>query len=87
MSTTATLFGEAVAKAVMDAAAVIVCEKAVDIDVDALVVALRREGVAAANAILADGRDLVNAGCVPWLSSLFRSECTAAAQRAVDSVR
>ena len=56
------------------------------VDVDALMVACRREAKVALNAIMSDGKALIDGGRASWLNTLLITECTAAGQRAAADV-
>jgi hypothetical protein len=57
-----------------------------DINSEALVVALRREAKAALSTIIDEGKALLDSGFGGWTETLIRTECVAAAQRAVSSI-
>ncbi len=81
--------GKAIAETTMAAAADILHRRgqtADDIDLDALVEAIRTEGKAALHRILDDGKALLDSGRSLWLETLMRTECVAAAKAAVDAV-
>lgn len=56
------------------------------VDVDALVLALKREVKAALTTVLDDGKVLMDAGRSGWLDALVKAEIVGAAQRAVATV-
>lgn len=81
--------GSAIAQATMVAAAEILKAQNVpteSVDLDALCAALRTEAKVAADAILTDGKALLDGGRAPWLSELFKAETVSAARRAVAAV-
>lgn len=79
-------FVTTIANAVMVAAADIIQARGLTVDLDALVVAMRAEAKAVVLTVLDDGKALVDSGRAGWLDALVRTECTAAARRAVGSV-
>ena len=81
-------FAQAIVDGVTLAAAEILSARGIDpaTRIDAMVLAVRREAVTAANALLDDGKALVDAGRSPWLTELFKAECAAAGRRVADEV-
>ena len=80
--------GGAIAEATMVAAVEILHSKGQTgkVDLDVLCAALRAEAKIAADAILTDGKALLDGGRAPYLTELFKAETVSAARRAVESV-
>jgi hypothetical protein len=81
--------GTAIADATMRAAAETIRATGRDpmsVDVDALMVACRREAKAALRTVLDDGKALLDGGRSSWLSTLMATECSAAGRRAAQDV-
>lgn len=80
--------GSSIAEAVMVAAVEILHSqgKTDSVDLDALCAALRTEGKAVVDTILADGKALLDAGRAAYLTELFKVEAISAARRAVEAV-
>jgi hypothetical protein len=78
--------GAVIADTAMRAAADIIRQRNLTVDVDALCAALRKHAQAAGLRILDGGRALLDGGRAGWLETLLRAECTAAALAAVAEV-
>lgn len=77
------LLGSKIAQCTMVAAAEMVRQQGLTVDVDALCAALRREALVASDTIMSDGKALLDAGQGGWLESLLKVECVEAAKRAL----
>ena len=81
--------GTIVAEGTMKAATEILCARGLstkDIDVDRLVLALRREAKIAVKAVVADAKDALDTVGAAWAHELINAECVDAARRATSEV-
>jgi hypothetical protein len=80
--------GTLIAETAMKAAADLLIQqgRAKSVDVDALIVALRRESRGAIDRILDQGKTLIDSGNPGWLDAMVRAECFEAAKAAVASL-
>ena len=81
--------GTTIADSGMRAAARIILSKGLrvtDVNLEALTVELRKELLVANDAIMADGKALLDGGMSGWLTTLISTETTSAAQRALTTV-
>jgi len=88
MMTSIDSLGTLVANTTMRAAVEILKDRGLTkkVDTSALIVAIRREALGAAQRILQDGKALLDGGSSGWLGELVKVECCAAGLTAVNTV-